>query len=251
MSKRLSPGCRGGVRGRRDSQTQLPRINREGGLGKAAQTRLGIKKMSGSCVGLGFWHRCGIAVRNDPTFAGLKRVGSCMQTRMMASKLYLTVEEKEYSYTMSKPVAIVTGAASGIGLAVSKHLLSKGYRVVLADVNGQEGNQAASELGDDALFHKADVSVYAEQAALFQKAFTWGGDRLDFLAANAGIDDRQSLYETEEALDENGVPKPLNLKTIEVDLQAVFQGIWLFKHYARKSPNPKGKIVITSSAAGF
>lgn len=174
-----------------------------------------------------------------------------MQTRMMASKLYLTVEEKEYSYTMSKPVAIVTGAASGIGLAVSKHLLSKGYRVVLADVNGQEGNQAASELGDDAVFHKADVSVYAEQAALFQKAFTWGGDRLDFLAANAGIDDRQSLYETEEALDENGVPKPLNLKTIEVDLQAVFQGIWLFKHYARKSPNPKGKIVITSSAAGF
>ncbi|EOD46630.1 putative 15-hydroxyprostaglandin dehydrogenase (nad(+)) protein [Neofusicoccum parvum UCRNP2] len=152
---------------------------------------------------------------------------------------------------MSKPVAIVTGAASGIGLAVSKHLLSKGYRVAMADVNAKEGERLASELGDDALFHQADVSVYAQQAALFQKAFAWGGGRLDFLAANAGIDDRQSLYETEESLDEDGIPKPLNLKTVEVDLVAVFQGVWLFKHFARKGPNPGGKVVITSSAAGF
>ncbi|EKG09707.1 Short-chain dehydrogenase/reductase SDR [Macrophomina phaseolina MS6] len=152
---------------------------------------------------------------------------------------------------MSKPVAIVTGAASGIGLAVSKHLLLKGYRVVMADVNAKEGERVAFELGDDAMFHRADVSNYAEQAALFQAAFAWGGGRLDFLAANAGIDDRQSLYEADEALDENGIPSPLNLKTVEVDLLAVFQGVWLFKHYARKSPNPKGKIVITSSAAGF
>lgn len=152
---------------------------------------------------------------------------------------------------MSKPVAIVTGAASGIGLAVSKHLLTRGYRVVMADVNANEGEHIAAELGEDALFHKADISVYAEQAALFQKAFTWGDGRLDFLAANAGIDDRQSLYETEESLDENGIPKPLNLKTIEVDLLAVLQGVWLFKHYARKSPGGKGKIVITSSAAGL
>ncbi|KKY14275.1 putative 15-hydroxyprostaglandin dehydrogenase (nad(+)) [Diplodia seriata] len=152
---------------------------------------------------------------------------------------------------MSKPVAIVTGAASGIGLAVSKHLLTKGYRVVMADVNATEGERIASELGDDALFHKADVSVYSEQAALFQKAFTWGDGRLDFLAANAGIDDRQSLYETDESLDEDGIPKPLNLKTVDVDLLAVFQGVWLFKHYARRNPGRGGKIVITSSAAGF
>ncbi|KAF4545868.1 15-hydroxyprostaglandin dehydrogenase [Lasiodiplodia theobromae] len=152
---------------------------------------------------------------------------------------------------MSKPVAIVTGAASGIGLAVSKHLLTRGFRVVMADVNANEGERIASELGDDAVFQKADVSIYAEQAALFQKAFTWGEGRLDFLAANAGIDDRQSLYETDESVDENGLPKPLNLKTIEVDLLAVIQGIWLFKHYARKSPGGKGKIVITSSAAGL
>lgn len=121
----------------------------------------------------------------------------------------------------------------------------------MADVNVKEGERIASELGEDALFNKADVSVYAEQAGLFQKAFNWGGGRLDFLAANAGIDDRQSLYQAEESLDDDGIPKPLNLKTVEVDLLGVFQGLWLFKHYARKNANPGGKVVITSSAAGF
>lgn len=153
---------------------------------------------------------------------------------------------------MSKPVAIVTGAASGIGLAVTKHLLGRGYRVVMADVNNEDGKRLSAELGADTLFKSVDVSIYEQQAALFSSAFQWGG-RLDFLAANAGIDDRQSLYEKNETmvLDSNGVPEPLNLKTIRVDLDAVLQGIWLFKYYARQNSIPGGKIVITSSAAGI
>lgn len=153
---------------------------------------------------------------------------------------------------MSKPVAIVTGAASGIGLAVTKHLLTKGYRVVMADVNGQTGAQISSELGPDTLFIRTDVSKYADQATLFSRAFEWGGNRLDFFHGNAGIDDRQSLYQKDEPLGPDRVPLPLNLKTIEIDLNAVIQGLWLFKHYARRNtPNHGGKAVVTSSAAGL
>jgi 15-hydroxyprostaglandin dehydrogenase (NAD) len=149
------------------------------------------------------------------------------------------------------PVGIVTGASSGIGLAVTEHLLSRGYRVVMADVNVTEGEKLSAKLGKNALFLKTDVTVYAEQAKLFREAFIWGGNRLDFLAANAGIDDRQSLYEVNVPENEDGTPKELNLKTIRVDLDAVFQGIWLFKHYARKNAIPGGKVMITSSAAGL
>ncbi|EXJ76396.1 15-hydroxyprostaglandin dehydrogenase (NAD) [Cladophialophora psammophila CBS 110553] len=94
---------------------------------------------------------------------------------------------------MDQPVAIVTGAASGIGLAVSKHLLTRGFRVVMGDVNEAEGRRLQGELGPATLFVHVDVSRYDDQLRLFSTAVEWGG-RLDFLAANAGIDDRQSLY---------------------------------------------------------
>lgn len=155
---------------------------------------------------------------------------------------------------MSKPVAVVTGAASGIGLAMTEHLLSRGYRVAMGDVNEQEGKRLSSQLGPDTIFYQTDVSSYDQQAAMISRAFAWGGDRLDLFAANAGIDDRQSLYQDNKTteLDPNGIPRPLNLKTIDVDLNAVFQGIWLFKYYARKNTERKGgKIIVTSSAAGL
>ena len=169
---------------------------------------------------------------------------------------------------MSKPVAIVTGGASGIGLACTKLLLARGYKVCIADANQGAGDAAAAELGSDVSFVRGDVSVYDEQAQLFARAFHWGGGRLDFAALNAGIDDRQSLYEpndtmpttkiTIEGVDEQvEVPVQMNVKTMQVDLDAVLQGVWLFKWFNRKSKTSegnsvgKGKIVCTSSAAGI
>lgn len=66
---------------------------------------------------------------------------------------------------------------------------------------------------------------------------------------NAGIAERQSLYEVETDLEAE--PKGLNLQCIRVDLEAVIQGVWLFKHYARKNNKSGGKIVITSSMMGI
>jgi 15-hydroxyprostaglandin dehydrogenase (NAD) len=157
---------------------------------------------------------------------------------------------------MSKPVAIITGAGSGIGEAVAKHLYSKGYKIVVADMNSTTGEKVASALGSDAKFIQADVSSYHSQALLFKQAYEWGGKRLDFCHANAGIDDRQILYDAgeKEELDEDGLLKPLNTKTMQVNLEAIIQGLWLFKYYVRRSKEAgggKGKFVATSSAAGL
>jgi len=157
---------------------------------------------------------------------------------------------------MSKPVAIVTGAGSGIGLAVATHLYSKGYRVVVADLNSSTGTAAASELGPDATFIQVDVASYPSQARLFKQAYEWGGNRLDFCHANAGIDDRQMLNDSieKEEVDAEGLVKPLNTKSMQVNLEAVIQGLWLFKYYVRRSKEAgggKGKFVATSSAAGL
>ncbi|KAF2033314.1 NAD(P)-binding protein [Setomelanomma holmii] len=157
---------------------------------------------------------------------------------------------------MSKPVAIVTGAGSGIGEGVATHLYSKGYKVVVADLNPTTGEKVAARLGLDATFIQADVASYRSQALLFKQAYEWGGNRLDFFHANAGIDDRQVIYDSaeKEEVDEEGLLKPLNTKTMQVNLEAVIQGLWLFKYYVRKSKEAgggKGKFVATSSAAGL
>jgi NAD(P)-dependent dehydrogenase (short-subunit alcohol dehydrogenase family) len=61
---------------------------------------------------------------------------------------------------MSKPVAIITGAASGIGLSLTRHLLSSGWRVAMADRNEEKGRALEKELGPDVMFMKVDVSKY-------------------------------------------------------------------------------------------
>lgn len=85
---------------------------------------------------------------------------------------------------MSDKVAIVTGAASGIGLAVARSLVSAGHRVVMADINGELGAIEAEEIG--AHFVRSDLSVRADCRELVQNALERFG-RVDILVSNAGI----------------------------------------------------------------
>lgn len=83
-------------------------------------------------------------------------------------------------------VAVITGAASGLGEAGARLLVAEGGKVVLADFSSDRGQKVADELGASALFVRCDVTVESEIAAAFDAAIdTWG--RCDGAWANAGI----------------------------------------------------------------
>jgi NAD(P)-dependent dehydrogenase (short-subunit alcohol dehydrogenase family) len=86
-------------------------------------------------------------------------------------------------------VAIVTGAAVGIGAAIARRLAREGARVVVADVKVDEGTAtvtALCHLGTEALFVKTDVSDAGQALAMVGQAIDAFG-RLDVLVNNAGI----------------------------------------------------------------
>ncbi len=85
---------------------------------------------------------------------------------------------------MSKRTAIVTGASSGIGLAVAKALVENGDQVVMADINQEAGLAEAHKL--DALFVKADLSQRGDCKSLVDMTLKKFG-QVDILVSNAGI----------------------------------------------------------------
>jgi 2-dehydro-3-deoxy-L-rhamnonate dehydrogenase (NAD+) len=108
--------------------------------------------------------------------------------------------------------ALVTGAARGIGLAITERLLSEGARVALVDRN-PEVEAVAERLGPAARALVADVTVTADVDRAVTAAYAWA-DRLDVVVNNAGITGRS--YPIWELTDEDwrGV--------IAVDLTSVF-----------------------------
>ena len=87
-------------------------------------------------------------------------------------------------------VAIVTGAASGIGRATAHLFVAEGAQVVLADINAEAGEALARELGGQACFQQTDVCEAAQVQALVARAASeFGG--LHILFNNAGISGAQ------------------------------------------------------------
>lgn len=83
-------------------------------------------------------------------------------------------------------VAIVTGAGTGVGKAISAALLKEGYRVVMAGRRQEVLESAAGEIGGDPLLVVCDVTDPGSVKALFAKVKQTFG-RLDLLVNNAGI----------------------------------------------------------------
>ena len=83
-------------------------------------------------------------------------------------------------------VAIVTGAASGIGAATSHRFVAEGARVLLADIQDDAGQALAQQLGSNAAFVYCNVANEDDVAAAVAQAVDrWGG--LDVLHNNAGF----------------------------------------------------------------
>jgi 3alpha(or 20beta)-hydroxysteroid dehydrogenase len=107
-------------------------------------------------------------------------------------------------------VALITGAASGMGEATARLFKSEGARVVLADLNEARGMSIAAELGD-ALFVRLDISSRADWEIAVDAAEEHFG-RLDILVNNAGYFsvgsiDQVSEYEYDRhvAINQHGV----------------------------------------------
>lgn len=136
-------------------------------------------------------------------------------------------------------VAVVTGAASGIGAGTARRFAAEGASVVLADIQDEAGEELAAELGASARFVHCDVTAEADIAAAVDLAVSEFG-RLDVMFNNAGVVGAVgSIAETPvEAWD----------GTMAILLRAVFLGC---KHAARVMiPQEGGVILSTSSTAG-
>ena len=82
--------------------------------------------------------------------------------------------------------AIVTGAGRGIGKATAAQIVREGATVVIAEFDDTTGRNCADELGENAIFHKTDVSGEKSVTALFDYVMSEFG-KLDILVNNAGI----------------------------------------------------------------
>ncbi|MFF0227029.1 SDR family NAD(P)-dependent oxidoreductase [Streptomyces sp. NPDC004629] len=98
-------------------------------------------------------------------------------------------------------VAVVTGAGSGIGLAIARRFAAEGARVFLAGRRQEPLDAAVAEIGPAATGVRTDVSVQTDLDDLYSVVREEAG-RIDVLVANAGSAVPQRLGEiTEEAID--------------------------------------------------
>lgn len=135
-------------------------------------------------------------------------------------------------------VAVVTGGASGIGLATTKKLLSEGANVVILDLKMDE--EIINSLGENVLYLKCDVSNEENVKNCIEeiiKKFNY----IDYLVANAGIGGSASKPH-EVSMDEWN-------KVISVNQT----GIFLLNKYVINEmlKNGKGAVVNTSSMYGL
>src|SRR5215475_12603849 len=95
-------------------------------------------------------------------------------------------------------VAIVTGGARGIGLAIVKRYVAEGAKVVIADVDQASGEAAARALGAACRFIAADVGDATQAQRLIADAVAAFG-ALDILVNNAGIVHGADFLDLKEA----------------------------------------------------
>ncbi|KAI2620655.1 3-beta-hydroxysteroid dehydrogenase [Hypomontagnella submonticulosa] len=145
-------------------------------------------------------------------------------------------------------VAIITGGASGLGLAVADVFSRKGWRVHIFDLNEPNKN-AEKGHSSNLVFRKVDVASWDSLSSSFDAVFKAEG-RLDFVFANAGIMERGKFFERHEK--SLPPPEPDEL-SIDVNLKGVIKTSYLAQHYFRANANG-GKdctLVMTSSIAGI
>jgi 3(or 17)beta-hydroxysteroid dehydrogenase len=139
-------------------------------------------------------------------------------------------------------VAVVTGAASGLGKAISFLLAGEGASVVLADINEADGKKAAETItsrGSRAIFVKLDVTSESDWAQVMKVTLERFG-KLDVLVNCAGVFHDKSIEDTTLASWR---------RVIAINLDGVFLGTKAA--IAPMKKNGGGSIINLSSAGGI
>jgi 5'-hydroxyaverantin dehydrogenase len=156
---------------------------------------------------------------------------------------------------------VITGGAAGIGLACATKLAEAGALVTISDVQEVAGQAATRELlskGHSVQFVQCDVTSYAAQVEMFQKAITFGGGRVDIVIPNAGVVAEKNLFDMvpESAPTLDGPPPPQPAYTgCNINLQSTYNTCYLAMHYFRLPREPadsyKPSILFMASLAGY
>lgn len=150
-----------------------------------------------------------------------------------------TRKEDADMFNLDGKVAIVTGAAQGMGESHARKLIGQGAKVVLTDLNEEKGSQVAKELGDNALFIKHDVTDEDGWKKVVSETLAkWG--KIDVLVNNAGITVTKSIDDTTEAD---------YLKVFQINQLSVFLGMKYVSPEMIK--NKQGSIINISSINGL
>jgi 3-oxoacyl-[acyl-carrier protein] reductase len=114
-------------------------------------------------------------------------------------------------------VAVVTGAAQGIGRAIAEALKRNGALLTLCDVQDDKGHSTAAELGPDVAFEHCDISDPVQVRDLFDKVMARYG-RIDIAVNNAGI----NTSKPEERVTIDQYPEEVWHRIMKVDLDGTF-----------------------------
>ncbi len=137
-------------------------------------------------------------------------------------------------------VALITGAASGIGAAAVERFIQEGCRVTLCDIQEAEGNALAEKYGDKAMFSYCNITDEESVSAAIDAATTHFG-RLDVMFNSAGI-----VGSVGPVAQTPGAEWRF---TIDVLLNGAF---YCAKHAARvMQPQGSGSIISMASTAGL
>jgi meso-butanediol dehydrogenase/(S,S)-butanediol dehydrogenase/diacetyl reductase len=139
-------------------------------------------------------------------------------------------------------VAVITGAASGIGTATARHFAREGAQLMLADINEAGGAAIIEELtgaGAPVAFRQVDVSELGQVEVLMQAAVDRFG-RLDVVFNNAGV----GAYGKAPDMDPE-----LWRRVIAVDLDSVYYGCRAAIPHLRRAGG--GSIINTASISGL
>lgn len=145
----------------------------------------------------------------------------------------------ERTHRLKDKVAIVTGAASGIGRAVAARFAAEGATVVLTDKNTADGDEAAAALGKPHRFAALDVRSETEWDAVVADTVQRYG-RLDVLVNGAGVGIPKSIEDT--TLEEWRFVHAVNSEGVFLGCRAAVRAM-----KAQKS----GSIINVSSVAGL